>query len=288
MNLTMIVPTRGRPNLLLETLAHTILNVSREDTKILICVDDDDKPTIDALGRLPQDDRVRVSIKPREDSRGEKYDRALTEAKADVYLLAVDCAPVLTPAFDQHIINAARLFPDGIGCVYTPMANASFPGYQAPTARLVEKLGYIYNPEYPYWFVDHELDDICRMIGRHVCVDIDVSTAPLRPAKTIRMHDLAFWTSYFDVMTLERRLKARDIINSTDFESPDWLKQVLCNSYQPIEARSYWINNNVRTNAAAIEAQRGETAPPDEGYLRAKAKADKKLIEVFAALKQAV
>ena len=62
--------------------------------------------------------------------------------------------------------------------------NAIEFGYQAPTAGLVAKLGYIYNPEYPFWFVDHELDDICRMIGRYVCVDVDVSTAPLRPSKT--------------------------------------------------------------------------------------------------------
>lgn len=287
MKLTMIIPTRGRPNLLLETLAHTILNVGRDDTRILICVDDDDKSTIECLGQLPTDDRVKVSIKPREDSRGEKYNRALAEAEADVYLLAVDCAPILTSGFDQAIINAARLFPDGIGCVYTPMANASFPGYQAPTAGLVAKLGYIYNPEYPFWFVDHELDDICRMIGRYVCVDVDVQTSAMRPAKTIRLRDLEFWTRYFDLMTMERRLKARAIINAVDFECPQWMKAIMRDWYQPIEARSYWINNNVRNQAAEIEAQRGETAPPDEGYLRAKAKADKKLIEVFAALKRA-
>ena len=203
MNLTMIIATRGRPELLAQTIEHTLPNISRDDTRVLICADDDDHPTIESFRKLSPDQRMTISVKPREDSRGEKYDRALIEAPADIYLPAVDCAPILTPGFDQIIINAARLFPDEIGCVYTPMVNASFPGLQAVTTKMVEKLGHIYSHEYPYWFIDHELDDIARMIGRYVCVDVNVSTAPMRPARTIRMWDLAWWTSYFDAMTFE-------------------------------------------------------------------------------------
>ena len=62
----------------------------------------------------------------------------------------------------------------------------------------------------------------------------------------------------------------------------------MCSSdLPPIEARSYWINNNVRNSAAAIEQQRGDPGPPDEGYLRVKAKAEKKLMEVLQRLKAA-
>lgn len=219
-----------------------------------------------------------MSVRPREDSRGEKYDRALTEAPADVYLPAVDCAPVITPAFDQAIINAARVFDDGICCVHTPMINGSFPpGLQAFTAGWVEKIGYIYNHEYPFWFIDHETDDLARLICRYVPVDINVNVSELRPDKTMRLRDLAFWTTYYDMMTLERRLKARQIINSPDFEGSHGLKLALCNNYHAVEARSYAINKWVRENAAAIEAQRGEQGSPDEGYLRAKAKAEHKL-----------
>lgn len=287
MNFTMIIATRGRPALLKETLEHTLPNLSRDDSKILVCVDDNDNDTIGEIRLMPRDDRLQFCIRPREDSRGEKYDRALTLAPADVYLPAVDCAPVLTPAFDQAIINAARLYPDGIGCVYTPMVNASFPGLQAITAGMVAKLGYIYNPDFPFWFIDHELDDIARMIGRCVIVDIDFRPWLTRPSKTIRLRDLVFWTKYFDLMTLERRHKARAIIDSVDFEEAQWRKAIMRDWYEPIEARSYSINEHVRNNAAAIEAQRGDSGPPDEGYLRAKAKAEQKILAVYAAMKQA-
>ena len=228
-----------------------------------------------------------VSVKKREDSRGEKYDRALTEAPADVYLPAVDCAPFVSEGFDVAILEKARLFPDGIGCVYTPMVNASFPGLQAPTAKLVEKLGHIYNHEYPFWFIDHELDDISRMIGRFVFANVKFEPRPYRPGTTIRLRDLEFWTAYYDLMSIERRAKAREIIMGKDFQSPQWLKEVLANSYQVVEARSRNINAGVRNNAKAIEAQRGDPNPPDEGYLRAKAKAVIKMNDLLRTLQAA-
>ncbi len=291
MSLTVIIPTRNRPELLLKTIASAIVNAELADTFILVCVDDDDQPTINALGDAladqKPDGRLLISIKPREESRGEKYDRALTEAPADVYLLAVDCVPFISKGYDRVIVEAASLFPDNIGVVNTPMANASFPGHQAVTAGWVKKLGYTYNPEFPFWFVDHEIDDLARMTGRFVYVDVKCDHHSTRPNTTLRMRDLEFWTTYFDMMTLERRLKARSIIMSPEFQAPDWQKKVLCNQYQPIEARSYWINNNVRQHAAQIEAQRGDPGPPDEGYKRAKAKAEKKLTTTYAALKAA-
>lgn len=287
MSLTINIATRGRPELLRKTIEASLPNMVRSDTVLMVSIDDDDKETVASLEGLPIDDRIHISVKPREDSRGEKYDRALKEAPASVYLPAVDCAPFLTPRFDEKILEAANLFPDNIGCVYTPMANSSFPSLQAPTAGLVKKLGHIYNHEYPFWFIDHELDDICRMIGRFVFVDVNVSHRPWRPGTTIRLRDLEFWTSYYDLMTLERRLKARAIIMSPEFQAPDWQRKVLANSYQVVESRSRQINASVRQNAAAIEEQRGDKNPPDEGYLRAKAKAETKLSQFLQTLKAA-
>ncbi len=228
-----------------------------------------------------------ASIRPREDSRGEKYDRALTAAPADVYLPAVDCAPILTPAFDQIIINAARLFDDGIACIHTPMVTGHFPpALQAFTAEWVKQVGYIYNHEYPFWFIDHEADDMARLLCRYVPVDVAVNTAEMRPGTTWRMRDLAFWCDYYNRMTLERRMMARRIINSPEFEGTPGHKIALCNNYEGVEQRSYGINNSVIANAAAIEAQRGDKSPPDAGYLRAKARAEQKLERLYRSYLQ--
>lgn len=289
MKLTMNIATRGRPELLRTTLEKTLPNVSRPDTTIMVSVDDDDEKTIQLFKTTPFSGKVLVSVRPREDSRGEKYDRALTEAPADIYLPAVDCAPILTPGWDQKIIDKAQLFPDGIGCVHTPFVyHSTFPpGLQALTAKWVEKVGYIYNPEYPFWFIDHEVHDLARLIGRYFCVNVNVETAPMRPQTTIRLRDLAFWAGYYDMMALERRAKARAIIESKDFLTPDWIKKDLIENYAWIEDGSRQINDSCRRNAANIEAQRGDKNPPDEGYLRARDKAERKLSALLDQLKAA-
>lgn len=253
----------------------------------MVSVDDDDKETIDSLPKLPP--QVMVSVAPREDSRGAKYDRALSVAPADVYLPAVDCAPLLTDGFDQIILDKAALFPDGIGVVHTPfLGRGTFPpGLQAITAGLVRKLGYIYNHEYPFWFIDHEIHDIGRLIGRYFQANVDFRPELWRPANTIRLRDVAFWATYYDMMALERRAKARAIIKGQDFLTPDWQKFDLLENFQVIENEAFNINQNVRNSAAHLEAQRGDKGPPDEGYLRAKAKAEAKLNELHSKLRKA-
>lgn len=284
MKLSINIATRSRPDLLRATIAQTLPNMARKDTTLLISVDEDDKATLESLKRLPRDDRLLVSVKPREDSRGEKYDRVLTEVPADIYLPAVDYAPILTPGFDQAIINAARIWPDGIGVVYAPMVDELVPFLQAPTAKFVEKIGYIYSHEYPFWFIDHEMADIAWMIGRinFTNIHVDVSS---RPDKTIRLRDLEFWTKYFDFMAIDRRSKARSIINSPDFEMPDWMKLQMSNWYPLVEARSASRNMRVRAAAQQIEQRRGDEA--DQGYERVKARAERKLQEIYTALRAA-
>jgi hypothetical protein len=163
------------------------------------------------------------------------------------------------------------------------MANLSFPTLQAITAKMAELIGYLYSHDYPFWFIDHELDDICRMTGRFTFVDIQM---PPRPAsQTIRMRDVAWWCSYFDAMTGERRKIARKIIDATENELPDWYKAVLRTQYPATEHRSFSINNGVRASAPQIEELRGDAAP-DPGYDRIKARAQAKLLRHLPELKQ--
>lgn len=268
MGLTINFGSRSRPNDLVLTLHESLKYLSRNDTKVLVSLDDDDQPSIDAVSRFPDDKRLIVSIKPREDNRGAKCDRSLTEAPNDVYTVGHDAAPIITPGWDQIIVDAAKLFPDGIGVVCSGMANASFPALQAVTQKWVDVVGYTYNPAYPFWFIDHELDDLCRMTGRFVFVPhLEVQTGPRRPAKTIRLRDLTFWCDYYDLAKLRRRAVAERIIDALD--QPKWQKKIMRTWFPPVEARSDWIHHTIRENAFAIEQERGERGEPDAGYLLA-------------------
>lgn len=274
--LSLIISTRGRPQLVTETVRHVLSKVRRPDTKVLICIDDDDEATISASKRFPADKKLIISVRPREDSKGAKYDRALTDAPADLYMPGTDTMHIATEGFDEIMVEAAEMFPDGIGCVYAKEPSISTPTILGPTARLASLMGCIYNNDYPFWFVDADLDDIARMIGRYWVVPVNMGTIGNRGGKTTRMRDLPFWLDYYDKMTLSRWLLALKIIEALD--EPDWRKHMLASSIELIVKRAYGITLEVRTRATQLETERGETGPPDPGYLRALEKAKQKLV----------
>lgn len=266
MKLVISLATRGRPQQVVETIAKSVPNLALPNTMLMVQVDDDDVATIDALNRAKLDERVRVNVKPREDTIAGKWNRALAEP-ADLYLVAADDDPYITPAYDAKLLEAAALFPDGIGMVYGRMANASFSGVVAPTRGLTEKLGHIFPEYFPYWFVDHWTDDLARLIGRLAFAD--VQTDQSKAGKTQEMREPGWWATFFDAAYLMRRKIARDIINSDDFQEPEWRKEMLRNHPPLIEFRSRWINENVRAQAQRLEGWSGLT-PKDARYQRIK------------------
>ena len=282
MTLTINLCTRGRPGLMLETVERTLPNISRDDTIFMVSADRDDQETVAALTNLPSDKRILPMVCDREDSLGEKFNRMLVYAPADVYLAMVDYCPHITPKFDQKIIDASHIFPDGIGVIYNHLANASFPTINAVTDKLVKKMGFFYPPYFPYWFVDHWLDDIARIINRIAFVDIQVDLKK-RPG-TQDLRDLRFWTVLFDALYLRRRKMAHDIINSPDFLDPPWRKELSLRHHPLIEARTRWINDGMRAQAAQIEQGGSQGIPDEPRYQRVKAKAMDLMREVAAEL----
>src|SRR5216684_1153149 len=131
MSLLITLATRGRPERLIETLRASLPNMARDDTRIVVAIDDDDEATLKAIPNLPRDHRLITDVRPREDALGAKWNRGwlyhgpaevYSAAPATVYAIMTDYSVWITPHFDQKMLDAARLFPDGIGVVYTHMA----------------------------------------------------------------------------------------------------------------------------------------------------------------------
>ena len=244
MKLTINLITRGRPERLVDTISRTLQHIVCPETRMLVSVDDDDLASIEAVDKFILDDRVIPCIMPREDALGAKWNRALIEP-ADVYMPLGDYTPMVTPGFDEKVLQAASLFPDNIGVVYSHMANASFPSIWCVTHGLVEKLGWMCPPYFPYWFVDHWIDDIARMIDRISFADMQIDTGTKPPTQELR--EAAFWATLFDSLKLQRRAQARSIIDSDEFLEPEWRKEILRTHYPLVEFRSQWINDVVRS-----------------------------------------
>lgn len=245
MSLSIILAARARPELLRRTIETTLPNIHEVDTTFVIAVDDDDPETVAAAMEFHGKNNVSVSVKPREDSFGGKYNRVLTEAPADVFLPMADYAPHITPGFDTKILEAASLFPDGIGIVYNHMANLSFPDCNGVTAKFAEKMGYVYPPYFPYWFVDHWVDDIAKLIGRISFADVTLDKSK-RPGTHDR-REVAWWATFYDAGIVHRRKLARSIVESDDFIEPEWRKKLLLSDYHMlIEGRSKMTNDTAR------------------------------------------
>ncbi len=269
MKLVITLATRNRPQQVVETIQRSTANLVLDNTVFIVQVDDDDRPTIEALQAAPLDKRVRVNVAPREDTIAAKWNRALSET-ADLYLVAADDDPYVTPGYDAKLIDAGLLFPDGIGMVYGRMANASFSGAVCPTAKFCEKLGHIFPEYFPYWFVDHWTDDVARLIARVSFAD--VQTDQSRAGKTQEMREPGWWATWFDAAYLWRRQIARRIVDGAYFQSPDWHKEILRRSYPLIEHRSKWINDNVRAMSPQYELASGLSVR-DERYQRVRDRA---------------
>jgi len=264
MRLTICLATRGRPDLLLFTVQETLARIALDTTRLVIVADDDDEPTIAALERLPADHRIHAGVMPRPDSVAEKWNVAL-QYPADAYLPMVDYAPHVTPGFDKLILEAVALFPDNIGVVYNQYANQSFPQINVVTAGLAQRLGWIYPPYFPYWFVDHWIDDIARMTGRLAFADVAIHTA--RRPGTQELREPAFWSTFYDAGYLVRRAQAEDIIGASD--EPEWRRRLLVSAFPFHEQRSLMINEYLRSISQTIV----EAGPPDARYLRLKEQA---------------
>lgn len=273
MKLTINLITRGRPERLLDTLERTVPNISLSETTFMVSMDEDDAETLAVIKRFPK--RVKPCVLEREDSIGEKWNRALLE-KADVYMPCGDYTPIVTYGFDQKILETASLFPDGIGVVYSHMANGSFPGIWSVTHKFTEKLGYMCPPYFPYWFVDHWIDDVAKLIDRIAFTDIQIDVG--KKPKTQELRDLAFWATLFDCGRLIRRGQARKIIESEDFQEPAWRKLLLLTHYPLTEYKSQLINDVCRNSSEAFEKAMG-TLPGGPRYDRLKAKAIKLMNE---------
>jgi hypothetical protein len=276
--LSIILATRGRPHLLVPTVRTTLANVRNKDTRLVVMADEDDEDTV--LCR-PQIERMGASmwVGPRAMSLGEKYNAGVSVEPGDVYMVMVDYAPHITEGFDQRILDAASIYPDGMAVVRNWYANLSFPGLNAVTHRLVGKIGGIYPKHYPFWFVDHHLDDIAQMLGRYVFADVQVDVSarkedPNRPWTQGR-RDTWLWAWLFDAQSKERQALARSIIESPEFDETPARKAGLLNNFPAIAQHSMLVNRMARQDLGAYH-------PQDDWYDKVRAAGVARLKELLS------
>lgn len=281
--LTFILAARGKPVQLCETVEQNLSGMRERSTRFIVALDSDDDFTID-YSRKRLGDSVDFSIEAREDGFGDKWNRALTRAPADIYGCGFDDEMILSEAWDSKFLESYEKFlpEDGIGAIYNHLINAAFPSCPAYTQNLVHFTNYIYPPYFPFWFIDHWMDEILRLIQRISFADIKTKQNNGR-GKTRAMRDLEFWGKFFDDSRVLRILIAKDIIESEAFCEAKRRKAMLLNNIEMMLPKLIILNQCVRQNWKEIERQSSEAAPDDARSARARQRA----IELLNPLKEA-
>src|ERR1700688_5001121 len=136
MSLTVCLPTLGRPETLREAVTSLIKTSVLDDTKIVIGFNDDD-----TTRNMTEVDKTVISIAPREDSLGEKYNRCARAHPADLYVAWADDCITTTQGWDKILTDAAALYPDKCGTIYFGSREGSpLPIGWAVTHKMVEKI----------------------------------------------------------------------------------------------------------------------------------------------------
>lgn len=219
--------TRGRPDLLLNTLQITSSNIKEEDTRIVVLVDFDDHKTTEIIDKICVIPHCCFFPIKREASLGAKYNRisdwTLTVGYIPTcYLAMVDYTPITTPGFDSLILSKCDEFPDGIGVFLSDKANLSFSGLNGWTTKTAQALGYLYPPYFPYWFLDHWIEDVAWMVNRVIHVPISIDRQ-LRPG-TQNKRDFPYWCNFWNHSVHLRELDAQKLINEMNPHWATWNK----------------------------------------------------------------
>ena len=262
MKLAISLATRGRPQQLVNTIKRSIVNWTDPNTVMYVQADDDDRQTFDAIVSN-FDGKIKIDSRAREDTIAAKWNRIMGQVPdADVYSIAADDDPYITPGYDSKILEAAKRFPDGIGMVYGHLANLTFTGSLSMTRKMAEILGYVQPEYFPFWFCDHWTDDLAKMIGR--ITFSDHRTDQSNVGQTQERRESAWWATFYDACYLIRHKEAQKLLDHPDFQCPEWQKDLLKSNWPLIDQRSRTLNSFVR------QQQQFDLSLKDERYLRLK------------------
>ena len=222
--ITIIMATRGRPQMLAEVFASLKANTTKKNlVSIWLYVDQDDTVTREAIdaGKL-NDAGIRINWHFGSQTAG------LCETQhtlwhhsgrtAEIYMITCDDACYSTPGWDEVLRKTSAQFPDGIflASPHDPMT-ADTCTYPIFGWRWLDTLETIFPGHFPYWYDDRWVHQIGEMVGRFTWLPIIMQ--PIRgKGKTRRMRDLPFWARFFQLALDERKTSARKLIEAMNHD----------------------------------------------------------------------
>ncbi len=222
-NMSLLLPTRARPNTLVNMLDSIQETVSKKKSMDLwMYIDNDDDLTIDLINNnlKKYDYKIYPFIGNNPSTQGMMFN-ALCEActtNPGFYVLCTDDYVFVTKNWDEEIRNVSLLYPDRLALFYAndPIVSRDELTWPVVTAEWVNAVGFFFTEYFPYWFDDSWLDQVSQMINRKVRLDFKVKPQGGK-GKTNRMRCLPFW-QYFFCNTLDERIEDAEILRKIIYQ----------------------------------------------------------------------
>lgn len=272
--ISVCIASRGRAALLRQTLTILCNGMALADTRIVVAVDTDDPNSliVPPEGFAP---RFVWSIADREDSLGEKYNRAQRAVSADLYVLWADDMVMPDKGWDARLAEAAA---HQCGIVLFGKIPGVFQPGIAMTQKFIDAQGFFNVPYFPFWWGETWPMEIATMAGCATHAEVRVELLQETKGASRGVREILFWAELFDRLRPARVEVARRMIQTY---SPD--EQALLLRILP-HVEAHWLQSNSilrsPTDAERLEAHYSYDAPADERYLRLKAKAEDMLKEL--------
>lgn len=276
MNLTLCIASRGHPIDLLRVIEETDRRVAHPElVTISVAMDDDD----DSVTEAPKT-RCKIvwDIGKREDSLGEKYNRAATNAPADYYVLGADDNIFVTDDWDQRIRDTIELLPQKFGFVYFGRLDGTLPTQMALPHELIQAQGFLFPPYFPFWFHDTWTDEIAHLTGRVLWANVEVHEIGGR-GRSRGLMEVPFWAKLFETL---RPLRIHVGQSLSQKFNEKWLLLQLLQREQILIAffQSRMFRLIDPATAVHFEQRMAYDASPTERYLRIKANAELLMKEI--------
>lgn len=270
--ISVCIASRGRPELLRECVTKLVEGMTLQDTVISVALDKDDERLADYQQAL---EHAKFSVADREDSLGAKYNRAQRQCPADLYILWADDMVMPDKGWDLALETKAQLFGKrGVGVIYFGnIPNVFQPGV-AVTHKFAEYMKGICPEHFPFWWGETWGDECARFCDRIIYSDVNVSLLTETRGSSQGVREITFWAKIFDDLRPTRIEIAKKII--AESSDPPWRKEQLLQRIPALAQILNQRNSKLRDPAQAVQLEayyRQSNDPPDERYLRLKAKA---------------
>lgn len=171
--ISLIVPSRGRPDNLLR-LWHSAIEtaVDVDDVEMIVRIDEDDR-SYDALRSRGARGQIRWVVGPRYNEMVLHWNEAAAQARGDLLWHGGDDNIFRTEAWDQHVkLQANKLPADGIGLIYgrDGAHDQNLATHPFLTREWVNGTGYFLPPYFSCDFADLWNFNIAAELGRAVFV----------------------------------------------------------------------------------------------------------------------